>query len=485
MKASMHVRTTRRQSSGLLTGLLGFLLLLDSPPAGPLLSVEELTAVRPCPLCLPGTPLSSTFGAQAGEASVFILSIRGVINPPVASYVQRALREASERNAQLIVMQLDTPGGLDSSTRELNQAILSSPVPVAVYVAPSGARAASAGLFILMASHIAAMAPGTNTGAAHPVGLGGDDIDPVLAAKVENDAAATIRGLATSRGRNAEWAERAVRESVSVTAQEALDLKAIDLIARDTDELLSQLESRMVTTTAGTLTLRPGGAPRVEAPMTFIETFLQLLSDPNIAFILLSLGSLGLLAELYNPGALLPGITGVIALILAFFSLGNLPTNWAGVALLGFAVLLFVGELYTEGFGVLGIGAVVAFVLGGLLLFLPFTPAPPTLPDLRVDPWLLGGVTLGLGTFMVVLTTQAARARRAPPMTGFEHYAGQTAMVHQELAPRGRVWFEGQTWFAQTTSGQTVPKGQPVRIVRLEGLTLIVEPIAPANAAQK
>ena len=312
--------------------------------------------------------------AQTRAGAIHLLEIRGVINPPVASYVERALRNAHEQDARLVVIQLDTPGGLDTSMRAINQTILASPVPVAVYVTPPGARAASAGLFILMASHLAAMAPGTNTGAAHPVGLGGDATDPVLAAKIENDAAATIRGLAEARGRNAAWVERAVRESVSITAQEALELKVVEIFARDLDDLLRQMDGRTVTTTAGPVTLQVANAPRVEAQMTLVETLLHILSDPNIAFILLSVGSLGILAELYNPGTFLPGITGVIALILAFFSLGNLPTNWAGVALVVFAVILFIGELYTEGFGVLGIGALVAFLLGGLLLFLPLGP---------------------------------------------------------------------------------------------------------------
>ena len=422
--------------------------------------------------------------AQTRAGAIHLLEIRGVINPPVASYVERALRNANEQDARLVVIQLDTPGGLDTSMRAINQTILASPVPVAVYVTPPGARAASAGLFILMASHIAAMAPGTNTGAAHPVGLGGDATDPVLAAKIENDAAATIRGLAAARERNAAWVERAVRESVSITAQEALELKVVEIFARDLDDLLRQMDGRTVTTTAGPVTLQVANAPRVDAQMTLVETLLHILSDPNIAFILLSVGSLGILAELYNPGTFLPGITGVIALILAFFSLGNLPTNWAGVALVVFAVILFIGELYTEGFGVLGIGALVAFLLGGLLLFLPFGPVSPSLPDLSVSPWVLGGITLAMGAFLLLLVTQVTRARRAPAMTGAEHFIGQTATVHQDLAPRGRVWFEGQTWFAETPSRQTVLTGQKVRVVGVEGLTLMVEALEPPSAAQ-
>jgi membrane-bound serine protease (ClpP class) len=414
------------------------------------------------------------------------LEIRGVINPPVANYLQRVLEEAAQQNARLVVISLDTPGGLDTSTREMTQAILSSPVPVAVYVTPPGARAASAGLFILVSSHVAAMAPSTNTGAAHPVALSGEGVDPVMADKVVNDAAATIRSLATLRGRNAEWAERAVRESVSITEQEALELKVIDLIVRDLDHLLEQLHGRTVQTVAGEATLDVVNAPRYAAPMTFAEQLLHVISTPDIAFILLSIGTIGLIAELYNPGTFSPGIAGVIALLFAFFALGNLPTNWAGVAFIVLAIGLLVAELNTDGTGVLGTGATIAFLLGGLLLFRPLRAVSPTLPAIHVNPWLLGISTALFGGFILLVIGQLARTRKAPLRTGAEQYVGQLATVYQELAPRGRVRFESQLWNAAVRSGQTVPAQQPVRIVGVEGLTLIVEPEAmtlPPGAA--
>jgi membrane-bound serine protease (ClpP class) len=411
-----------------------------------------------------------------GREAVHILEIRGIINPLSASYLQRTLADAAEQDARLVVIELDTPGGLDTSMREMTQAILASPVPVAVYVSPPGARAASAGLFLVVVSHIAAMAPSTNTGAAHPVALGGGETDDVMADKVVHDAAATIRSLAVARGRNAEWAEAAVRESVSVTEKEALELNVIDVVARDLDHLLEQIQGWTVQTAMGEQILDVANAARVPLPMTFAERLLHILSSPDIAFILLSLGTIGLIAELYNPGTFIPGIAGVIFLIFAFFALGNLPTNWAGVALIVLAVGLLVAELNTDATGVLGTGALVAFVLGGLILFRPLRTPPPALPALSVNPWLLGGTTLIMAALMFLIVREVARTRKAPPFTGSEQFAGQLATVFQELAPSGRVRFDGQLWFAVVRPPQIVPAGQEVRIIGLEGLTLLVEP---------
>jgi membrane-bound serine protease (ClpP class) len=417
--------------------------------------------------------------AQTGQGGVYVLNVEGVINPPIASYVERGLEQANARGAKLIVLQMDTPGGLDTSMRVIIQAILASPAPVAVYVTPPGARAASAGLFLLMASHIAVMAPNTNTGSAHPVGLGGET-DEVMTAKVVEDAAATIRTLATERGRNAEWAERAVRESVSVTEQEALEENVIDLVAVDLTDLLRQLQGRQVKTATGEVVLDLEGALVEDLDMTFAERLLHVISDPNVAFILLSVGSIGLLAELYNPGAFFPGIAGVISLILAFYSLGNLPTNYAGVALIVLAIALTVAELYIEGFGVLGVGALVAFVLGALILFRPFTIPSPVLPEVRVHPLVITLVTASMAGFLVLVLTQVVRARRSPVKMGSEYYLGQIVRVHSDLNPRGRVWFEGQTWYAELVEGsREVAAGEKVRIVGLDGLTLIVKPVNP------
>ncbi len=425
------------------------------------------------------------FSQATGTDAIHMMAVRGVINPPVVIYIQRALEEAAAQDARLVVIQLDTPGGLDSSTREITQAILASPVPVAVYVTPAGARAASAGLFILAASNIAVMAPSTNTGAAHPVGLGGEEMDSVMVDKVVNDAAATIRSLATLRERNAEWIERAVRESVSVTGEEALELNVIDLLARDLDHLLEQVQGWVVTTAAGEVTLDVVDAPRFDVPMNFAEQLLHVISTPDIAFILLSVGTIGLIAEMYNPGAFIPGITGVISLLFAFFALGNLPTNWAGVAFIVLAMGLLVAELNTDGTGVLGTGATVSFLLGGLLLFRPLRAVSPTLPDLQVNPWLLTGSTLLFAGFVLLVITQLARTRKVPLLTGAEQYLGRSAIAYQELAPRGRVRFESQLWNAEVRSGQRVPAQQPVRIVGVDGLTLFVEPVDTSAGADR
>lgn len=419
--------------------------------------------------------------AQGDAGAVYLAEIRGIINPPAASYLERVLDQAEAKDAALVVLELDTPGGLDSSMREMIQAILGSPVPVTVYVSPSGSRAASAGLFILTASHIAAMAPGTNTGAAHPVGLGGE-ADETSTAKAVHDAAATIRALAERRGRNAEWVESAVRESVSITAREALELNVIDLVVPSMDQLLLELDGRLVETVEGTVELREvSSAPRRRIAMNLAEQFLHTLADPNIAFILLTVGSIGLIAELYNPGALIPGITGVISLILAFFALGNLPTNWAGAALIGLAAVLLIAELQTDGTGVLAAGGFIAFVLGGLILFRPLQPGSPALPELRVSPWVLSLTVISMGLFFFLVIWKLVRTRSAPVLTGYEHFIGQMAQVRQDLQPRGRVWFQGQSWFARAADEREIAAGQQVRIVGIDGLTLIVEMVDPQH----
>jgi membrane-bound serine protease (ClpP class) len=415
--------------------------------------------------------------AQPPRGAVYLVELEGIINPPIVNYLDRTLTDAAAQEASLVVIQMDTPGGLESSTREITQAILASPIPVAVYVAPAGGRAASAGLFILVSSHVAAMAPSTNTGAAHPVGLGGGETDEVMTSKVVNDAAATIRALAEERGRNADWAEQAVRESVSITEREALSLNIIDIIARDLDDLLQQIDGWTVETAVGPVTLEVANAPRYQAAMHFGERFLHVLTDPNIAFILLSVGSIGLIAELYNPGAFFPGITGIISLILAFYALGNLPTNWAGVALIVLAIILFIAEVSTDGTGILGGGAVMAFLLGGLFLFRPFQPASPALPDLSVSLWIVVLSTAMMGSFVFLVVGKMIQTRRSPLKTGYEQYIGQEGIVHQKLEPAGRVRFQSQIWFAEARPEQLIAVGQRVRIVAVEGLTLIVEPM--------
>lgn len=412
--------------------------------------------------------------AQAPSGGILLVEIEGVINPVTANYLERVLAQAATQEAQLVVLTMDTPGGLETSMREMTQAILNSPVPVATFIAPSGARAASAGLFILVGSHIAAMAPGTNTGAASPVAISGE-MDEVQASKATNDAAAYIRTLASAHDRNAEWAELAVRESVSATEREALELDIIDLIARNQEELIELLDGTTVQTIAGPVTLDLQDAPQVDGSMNFAEEFLHVISDPNIAFILLSVGSIGIIAELYNPGALFPGITGAISLILAFYSLGNLPTNWAGVALVGLGIALFIAELSAEGTGILGIGAIVSILLGGIILFRPFRPVSPALPDLSVNPLVLAITTGIIAVFLLIVISQVIRSHKSPIGTGYEHFIGQIVKVYRDLNPEGRVWYDGQPWNAELPEGQQAQEGTKVRVIGVEGLTLKVE----------
>ena len=417
-------------------------------------------------------------GAQP-DRSVLELTIDGVINPLAADYFARGLATAEQQGYQAVLLRLNTPGGLDHSMREMTQAMLNARVPVITHVAPSGARAASAGLFVVMASQIAAMAPGTNIGAAHPVSLGGAEEDPVRSAKVENDAVATIRSIAAQRGRNADWAESAVRQSISVTAEDARALNVIDLVSPDERALLRAIDGREVETGAGRVTLQTADAAVVELPMNLFERFLDFLSDPNVAYILLTIGVLGILGELAHPGAFLPGTVGALSLILAFVGLGNLPFNAAGVALIVLAFVILALDFLTQGLGALSIGAVVAFVLGSVILFRPFGAVSPAAPAVGVDPWVIGGTTLALFGGVVWVLRAVWRARRTRPVVPLlAELAGQRAIVVSALNPRGQVKFHGERWLAVSDDGPIDP-GEAVEIVRAEGLLLHVRAAKP------
>ena len=410
---------------------------------------------------------------RAASSEIHVLSIDGVINPLTSRYLERGLREAADAQAQAVIVRLNTPGGLESSMREMTQALLNSPVPTVVYVTPPGGRAASAGMFITIAAHVAAMAPGTNIGAAHPVGLG-EQTDPVMAEKLANDAAALARSIANSRGRNAVWAEAAVRESVSITAEEALDQNVIDLVARDMNDLLAQLDGRSVTTAAGTVTLETADVSLVERPMSFPERLLQTITDPNIAYVLFTIGVIGIIAELYNPGSLFPGITGGISLIMAFVAFGSLPLNWAGLLLLLVAIGLFIAELSTEGIGILAVGGIIAFVLGSLLLYTPITPVAPTMPVVQVSPWLVAVMAGGFGGFFLLVLRALVVARRQPVTTGIQALIGRSGLALTDLAPMGTVRLDSEVWSA-IAEGEPIAAGQEVQVVRVEGVTLRVK----------
>ena len=417
------------------------------------------------------------------QGAVHVLTANSDVNPVMENYIDRGISDAEQSNAKAVVIKIDTPGGLSTSMDNIIQRIQSSKVPVIVYVSPSGGRAASAGTFITMAGHVAAMAPGTEIGAAHPIDASGNDIGGTLGTKVENDAAAKARAIAEAHGRNADWAEAAVRQSVSAPVSEAVSKHVVDYQATNVDDLLRQADGRTVTVDNQPVTLAGlESAPRVTNDMTLVERFLLILSDPNIAFLLLSLGGLGLMIELIHPGVFFPGVFGAIALILAYFSLGTLPVNWAGVALIALAFVLFVAEVYVAGFGALGIGGVVSLIAGGMLL------TSSSNPEFQVSRWLVIAVGVVCAAFFAMVVTTLIKARRLPNALGIETMIGKRAIARSDLAPEGFVFIMGERWRAIAEDGP-VPRGEHVTVTAAKGLTLLVrrqgvepapEPATPA-----
>ena len=337
-----------------------------------------------------GLGLYSLATAQ-GVDHVDVLTFKGTVAPVSAQYISRGIDTAVSDGAQALIIEMDTPGGLDSSMRQIIQKMLASPVPVVVYVSPPGARAGSAGVFLTMAAHVAVMAPSTNIGAAHPVGGQGEEITGTMGEKVTNDAVAYIRTLAEKYGRNADWAEEAVRKSVSITADQAVEMHVVDFIANDLGDLLKKLDGRQVSTSFGARTLQTKSATINYVPMNLQENFLHTITEPTIAYLLLTLGIWALIAEFNNPGAILPGVTGVLCLLLAFVAFGSLPLNWGGVALLLVSIVLFILDIKAPTHGILTAGGIIAFVLGSLIIFSPFTPPTPAMPpmeEFRVPLWL-------------------------------------------------------------------------------------------------
>jgi membrane-bound serine protease (ClpP class) len=414
--------------------------------------------------------LATNAQAQTSGA-VYVITIKGTINPVLVDYVERGIRQAEDDGARALIIRLDTPGGLDSAMRDIVQLIVNAHVPVVVYVSPAGARAASAGVFVTMAAHVAVMAPNTAIGAAHPVSIseeGEQTMSATMEEKVVNDAAALIRSIAEAHGRNMEWAEKAVRESVSATEREALELNVIDMIAPDLETLVVQLDGRQVTLLNNQqITLQTRDAAIVNIPMGTIEKFLYAIADPNIAYLLLSVASLGIMAEIFNPGLIFPGIVGGISLLLAFYSLGVLSANYVGLLLILLAVGLFIGEVISTSFGIFTAGGVVSLVAGSLLLFKGKAPV------FRIDPWLIAVTTIVVTGALTFIIQRAISAHRKQAFTGREELLGKTAMVKAALNPEGMVLYKGERWTAISESGE-VKTGEEVVIQRVDGLKLYV-----------
>lgn len=414
---------------------------------------------------------TAVVAAQSASPHVDVAKIEGVIDPFTEGYVERVIGAARDDGATALVFQLDTPGGALDSTRKIVERFFDSPVPIIVYVAPSGARAGSAGLFITYAGHLAAMAPGTNIGAASPVSVSGE-LTGTLGTKVMNDSAALIRSIAAQRGRNAEWGEDAVRNAVSITDQEALKLGVIDFVARDMHDLLAQANGRTVQVQGNPVTLDTANASVNQLEMNFFEQFFHILLDPNIALILLNVGTLALIVELYNPGAVLPAIIGVICLTLAAVALFGLPTNWAAVILILVGIGMMVLDIKVTGFA-LTIGGIIAFLLGAFFLFRPLTPVAPTAPNVSVSPIVMFVLAAFTATFFLFIIGAAIRSRNVPVIMGIKSYIGAEGVAKTVLNPQGTILVRSEEWTA-VAEDAPILEGERVKVLSADGLTLHV-----------
>ncbi len=413
--------------------------------------------------------VSMQLGYSAERSKVHVMKIDGSINPAVSSMITSSIETARDEGAELLIIQINTPGGLLASTRAIVRDILESEVPVAVFVSPSGSSATSAGVFITLAGHIAAMSPGTNMGAAHPVGMGGE-ADTVMIEKALSDAAAFIRTIAEHRDRNVEWAEKAVRQSLSVTESEALRDNIIDLIANDINDLLEKLDGWEVETKRETRVLSTRNPEITTLEMNWQQRFLNIISDPNIVYILMMIGFAGIMFEIYNPGAIFPGVIGVISLILAFYSLHTLPVNYAGIALIVFAVILFLLEIKVTSYGILTIGGIVSLLLGSVMLIDPDS----ALEYARISWTVIVPVTFFITAFFVFAISLGIRAQLRKPATGNEGIIGSYGEALEILDPAGEVRVWGERWIANSLSGK-IKKGERVKVVGVDNMKLKVE----------
>lgn len=416
-------------------------------------------------LCIVGVAVQSH--CEDGKRVFDVITVDSAITPAVAKYITKAIDQAQTKGSAGIIILLDTPGGLDLAMRDIVKELLNPTLPVIVYVYPSGARAASAGVMITMAAPVAAMAPGTNIGAAHPVAIGvGGKMDETMAKKVENDAVAYASGIAKKRGRNAEWIEQAVKESVSITAEEALKKNVIDVIASDVDDLLNKIDGRTVSLLSGDVILKTKGAVINEMDMGLREKILVTLSDPNIAYILMMIGLAGLYFEFSNPGAILPGVVGGISLILAFFAMQTLPVNYAGIALIIFGIILFIAEIKIVSHGMLSVAGVISLALGSVMLFESSAPA------IRVSMSVMIPTIIIVSLFFIVVVSLAVKAQMKKPSTGAGGMIGRRGKTVTPVYTDGKVLVKGELWNA--FSRELIEEGTEIVVIDVNGLKVEV-----------
>ena len=433
-----------------------------------MIRITVITSLVCCLVFLGGSPALSQNRENQDKPVVYLLDIDGTINPALADYISKGIEKAQEDNAACVVIRMDTPGGVLSTTKTIIKEMINARVPVVVYVAPSGSSATSAGALIAVCADVAAMAPGTNIGAAHPVGGGGQEIDATMSEKIMNDITAYIRGIVAKKGRNAEWPEKAIRESVSITASEALNLKVINLIADSVPELLDKLDGTRIEKDKRVFVLKTKDArvERIVPGMRF--KILDVIANPNVAYILMMIGGLGIMMELYNPGLIFPGVAGGICLLLSFFALQVLPVNYVGILLMILSIIFFVLELKVQSFGLLSLGAIISLTLGSVMLFDSSEVA------MRVSWSVIIPTVSAVSAFFIVVLGLVVKAWMRKPRTGQQGLVGEVGTALTDINPTGKIAVRGEYWNARAET--MIPKGEKVRVTKIQNLEVTVAP---------